>query len=167
MIMPPRTRKLALIAHVTASVGWLGAVGVFLALAIAGLGTRDGGTARAMYLAMALASWFVILPLSIASLLTGLVQSLGTSWGLFRHYWVLIKLLITVLATLILLVHMQAIDRMAEAATSRSLEIGDFRRLRLQLVIDSGAAIVALLAATTLSIYKPRGRTAFGRRAPD
>ena len=41
---------------------------------------------RGAYLAMDLIGWFVIVPLSLASLLTGLVQALGTTWGLFRHY---------------------------------------------------------------------------------
>ena len=55
---------------------------------------------RAVYLAMHLTTWFVIVPLCLASLLTGIVQSLGTTWGLFRHSWIVTKLLLTVLATL-------------------------------------------------------------------
>lgn len=54
---------------------------------------------RAAYLAMDLTGRFVIVPLSLGSLLTGRVQSLGTTWGLFRHYWVLMKFQITILAT--------------------------------------------------------------------
>lgn len=93
MIMTPGLRKFALTAHVTSSVGWLGAVAGFLALAVAGLTSHDAQKVRAAYLAMELTGWFVIVPLSIASPLTGLVQSLGSTWGLFRHYWVLIKFL--------------------------------------------------------------------------
>lgn len=82
MTMPPHLRKLALTAHVTASVGWLGAVGAFLALAIAGLTSPDAHMVRAAYLGMDLTGWFVIVPLSFASLLTGLVQALVTPMGL-------------------------------------------------------------------------------------
>src|SRR5215212_10054849 len=103
MIMAPRLRKFALTAHVTSSVGWLGAVAGFLALAIAGLTSQDAQTVRAAYLAMELIGWFVLVPLSLVSLLTGLVQALGTAWGLFRHYWILVKLLINVFAAIILL----------------------------------------------------------------
>src|SRR5207244_1496267 len=105
MTMTPRLRKLALTAHVTSSVGWLGAVAAFLALALAGLTSRDGQMVRAAYLALELTASFVIVPLGFASLLTGLVQALGTKWGLFRHYWILVKLLITILSTVVLLVH--------------------------------------------------------------
>jgi len=71
MIMTPSLRKFALTTHVTSSVGWLGAVGAFLALAIAGLGSQDPQIVRAAYLAMHLTTWFVIVPLSLAALLTG------------------------------------------------------------------------------------------------
>lgn len=162
--MTPGLRKLALTAHVASSVGWLGAVAAFLALAVAGLTSRDAQTVRAAYLAMDLTGWLVIVPASVASLITGLVQSLGTPWGLFRHYWVVVKLLITILATIILLAHMQPISYLAEVAAETTLSGSDLRGLRLQLVADAGAATLALLVTTTLSVYKPRGLTPYGQR---
>lgn len=162
--MTPGIRKLALTAHVTSSVGWLGAVAAFLALAIAGLASQDAQLVLASYLAMELTGWLVIVPLSVASLLSGLVQSLGTTWGLFRHYWVVAKLLITVLATIVLLVHMQPIGHIADAVRAATLARGELGGLRVQLVADAGAALVVLLIATTLSVFKPRGLTAYGQR---
>ena len=162
MRMTPGLRKFALTAHVTSSVGWLGAVAVFLALAVAGLVSQDVQTVRAVYLAMELTTWFVIVPLSLASLLTGLVQSLGTAWGLFRHYWVLVKFLITILATVILLVHTQPIGILADIAREAMVSDADVGRLQIQLVADAGAALLALIVATTLSVYKPRGLTPYG-----
>lgn len=85
MTMTPRVRKAVLTAHVTASVGWLGAVAGFLGLSITGLASQDAQTVRGTYLAMEATGWFVLLPLSLGSLATGIVQSLGTTWGLFRH----------------------------------------------------------------------------------
>ncbi|MGP3980405.1 hypothetical protein [Streptomyces sp. KR80] len=162
--MNPRLRKFALTAHVTSSVGWLGAVVGFLALAIAGLTSQDAQTARGAYLAMEVIGWFVLVPLSLVSLLTGLVQALGTTWGLFRHYWVLFKLLITVLATILLLVHMQVASHIAGVAAERSLSSGDLVGMRIQLLADTGAALLVLLVAVTLSVYKPRGLTRYGWR---
>lgn len=162
--MTPRFRKVVLTAHVTFSVGWLGAVATFLALAVAGLSSQDAQMVRAAYLAMALTGWFVIVPLSLASLLSGLIQSLGTMWGLFRHYWVLIKLLMTVLASIVLLAHMRPISYMAALVAEKALSGDELRGLRIQLVADAGAALLVLLVATTLSVYKPRGVTRYGRR---
>src|SRR5262245_15129203 len=102
MIMTPSLRKLALTAHVTSSIGWFGAVAAFLALSVVGMTSPDAHLGRAAYLAMEVITRFVIVPLAIVSLLSGIVSSLGTKWGLFRYYWVLVKLVITVFATLIL-----------------------------------------------------------------
>ncbi len=164
MAMPPRLRKFALTAHVTSSVGWLGAVAGFLALAVAGLTSRDAQTVRAVYLVMDLTAWYVIVPLCLASLLTGLVSSLSTTWGLFRHYWVLLKILVTIPSTLMLLVHMQPISYMAGVAANTPLSIVDLHGLKIQLVIESAAAVLVLLVATALSVYKPKGVTRYGWR---
>lgn len=164
MMMTPGIRKFMLTAHVTCSVSWFGAVAVFLALAVAGLTREDAQMIRAAYLAADLTSWFVIVPLSFASLLTGIIQSLGTSWGLFRHYWVLIKLLLTFFATVILLVHTQPISYLAQIASETTLSSADLSELRIQLIVDAGAALLVLLVATALSVYKPRGVTPYGWR---
>jgi hypothetical protein len=164
MPMTAGLRKFALTTHVTSSVGWLGAVGAFLALAIAGVSSHDAQIVRAAYLAMHLTTWFVIVPLSLAALLTGIIQSLGTTWGLFRHYWIVTKLLLTILATIILLVHTQPIDRVAAVAAQTTLATGDLRQLRIQLVGDACAALFVLLVTTMLSVYKPWGMTSYGLR---
>ena len=50
--MRPGLRKLALAAHITTSVGWLGAVLGFLALTFAALTGQDSDRVRVAYLAM-------------------------------------------------------------------------------------------------------------------
>jgi len=162
--MTSSVRHFALTAHVTSSVGWLGAVACFLVLAVAGLNSQDAQKVRAAYLAMDLIAWFVIVPLSLASFLTGIVQALGTTWGLFRHYWVLAKLFITILATVVLLLHMQPISHIAGVVAETILSSADLRGLRIQLVANAGAALLMLLVVTTLSIYKPKGMTPYGWR---
>ncbi|MEP6905892.1 MAG: hypothetical protein ABI875_07385, partial [Gemmatimonadales bacterium] len=153
--MTPGLRKFALTAHVACSVGWFGAVGGFLALAVAGLTSHDAQIVRAAYLAMELIAWFVVVPLAFASLLTGLVQSLGSTWGLFRHYWVLAKLLITVLATVVLLLKMKLISYMAGAAMA-TLSPADPHGFGIELVVHAGGGMLLLLTAMTLSVYKPK-----------
>lgn len=162
--MAPGLRKFALTAHVISSVGWLGAVAVFLALAIAGLVSEDPEMVRAAYLTMDLSARFVIVPLAVAAFLTGLVQALGTTWGLFRHYWVLIKLVITIVATVILLMQLPSISNLAAEAARTTLSSGDLRESRLSLVVHGAGGLVVLLVPTVLSIYKPRGMTRYGQR---
>jgi hypothetical protein len=160
----PRLRKVALTVHVTTSVGWLGAVACFLVLSILGLARVDPRTAGGAYIAMRDITWWLIVPLCIGTLISGVVQSLGTSWGLFRHYWVFIKLLLTALATVVLLAHTRPIDHVANIAVGSSLSRLELRDLRVQLVGDAAAAIAVLLATTVLSVFKPRGLTRYGLR---
>jgi hypothetical protein len=162
--MTPAVRKLVLTAHATFSIGWFGAVAAFLALAISGLVSDDVDMVRADYLAMAAIGWFVIVPFGIGSLIVGVIQSLGTEWGLFRHYWVLVKLVLTVGALTLLLVHMRLVSHMSSIAAATDLSAGELRGVRIQLVGDATGALVVLLVATVLSIYKPRGMTRRGRR---
>ena len=162
--MTPSLRKFALTAHVTFSVGLLGSIATFFALAIAGLTSPDVQIVRAAYLAMDLAAQFVILPLAFASLLTGLIQALGTPWGLFRHYWVLVKVLLTIPLTILLLVHTQPVSYMAGVGVQRALSGADLGGLRIQLAAYAAAALLVLLVATTLSVYRPRGMTKYGAR---
>jgi hypothetical protein len=165
MIMAPRSRKFALTAHITSSVGWLGAVAVFVALAVAGLTSRDAQVVRAAYIAMDWAGWSVLVPLSLATFLTGIVQSLGTKWGLFRNYWVLMKLSMTVVATIVLLLYTQTLGSLAGVAADPALSGDDLSGLRSPSpLLHAGAALLVLLIAVTLSVYKPQGMTRYGQR---
>lgn len=163
MTLTPFLRKLVLTAHITFAVGWLGAVVGFLALAIVGVTSQDAQTVRGVYLAMDLIARFVIVPLSFAPLVTGPILSFGTPWGLFRHYWILMKLGITVLSTIILQVHMQPISALSRTATTGTLSNADVG-LQIQMVVAAGLALLALLVATALGVYKPRGMTPYGWR---
>ncbi len=145
MIMTPRLSKFALTVHVATSVSLLGAVAAFLALAVAGLISRDAQIVRGAYVAMELTAWYVIVPLTFASLLTGIVQSLGTTWGLFRHYWVVAKLLLTVFATIVLLLQMGLIGYIAGVAAERTLSSTDLFEARISLVAHAAGGLLVLL----------------------
>src|SRR5215213_6466954 len=116
MTMTPSLRKFVLTAHVTFSVGWIGGVVAYLTLGVAAVISQDAQTVRAAWIAMELIGWFAIIPLALASLLSGLIMSLGTKWGLFQHYWTLISLVLTVLATVVLLMHMPDVSLLADLA---------------------------------------------------
>jgi hypothetical protein len=161
--MRPGVRKLVLTTHITSSVGSLGAVAAFLVLAVVGLKSADAMTAASVYVAMRLTTWYVVLPFLVLSLASGVLQSLGTPWGLFRHYWIVVKLGLTLLALVVLMVQMPVIDHMAAAAQS-TLAAGELGLLRKSLVLHAAGGLVVLLIATTLSVYKPRALTPYGAR---
>lgn len=160
--MAPPVRKAALVAHVACSVGWLGVVLVFVALAVLGIAGSDEMTVRGAYLVVEQVAWCALVPLAIASLVTGIVQSLGTRWGLFRHYWVVFKLGLTVVATGVLLMYMQTFGHLARVAADPGADLEVVRNFSP--VLHSVAAAFVLLVITALAIYKPRGLTPYGCR---
>jgi hypothetical protein len=169
MIMTPAVRKLALTTHVGTSVGWMGALAAFLVLSIAGMVSANADTVRASYLSMNLIGQFMIVPLGLAALITGLVQAFGTQWGLVRYYWVLVKFALTLVATTLLVLHQftavaGAAKRASAAAVGVSPTMGS---LGTQLVVDASLGLVVLLVTLALSIYKPWGRTRYGLRAEE
>lgn len=157
--MPPRLRKVVLTAHIATSVGWLGAVMAYLVLDITAAASQDLRTLRAVYLAMELTVRYVIVPLAVATVFIGIINALGTRWGLLRHYWVLTKLLLTLAATTVLLIEAQTVGALAEQAASGA----DPRSLPGTLPHSVGGFLV-LLTTTVLSVFKPRGLTRYGWR---
>jgi hypothetical protein len=139
----------------------LGAVVVFLALAITGFRSQNSQLVRSACLAMEITAWFVIVPFSIASLSSGIAQALFTRWGLFDYYWIVVKLFLTLAMTGLLLLHLQPISYLAGAASEVSFSKTQEMSSLVELIAKSGAAIIVLLATTTISVYKPWGRIQF------
>jgi hypothetical protein len=161
-MMTPALRRFAFTTHIISSLGWVGAVLAFLALAVIGFTSNDEVKVRGAYLLMAPAAWFVLVPLAHASLLSGIILSLGTTWGLFRHYWVVLKLGITAFATTILLIYMGTFRQMAGVAADPVQDLPVVRNASP--IVHAILALILLLAATVLGVYKPLGMTAYGRR---
>lgn len=159
MTMSPRLRKGVLTAHVATSVGWFGAVLAYLALDVTAVTGQDVQTVRGAYAAMEVTVRSVVVPLALASVLIGLVNALGTPWGLARHYWVVTKLLLTVFAAAVLLLEAQTVGYLADEAASRA----DPTRLPGTLLHSVGGLLV-LLSILAISLFKPRGVTGYGWR---
>jgi hypothetical protein len=160
--MSAGVRKLALTCHLTFSIGWIGAALAYVGLGVVALTTRDVQNIRGSWVAMEVTGWFVIVPLALGSLLTGIVMALGTKWGLVRHYWVIFSLALTIFATVVLLLHMPTVS--ATAAIALSADAATLERLGGDLG-HPVIGLVLLLSVQVLNMYKPQGMTRYGRRA--
>jgi hypothetical protein len=161
MKMSQRLRKLVLTTHIVTSVGWFGAAAAYGGLVVAALKSSDAQLVRAAYLAMEPITRYSLVPLALAALISGLIQSLCTTWGLIRHYWIIYKLALTLFATTILLMNTQKVAVLAQ--TARVAEGADVLGLEGQLV-HASLGMLALLAATVLGVFKPKGVTRHGWR---
>lgn len=101
--------------------------------------------------------------LGCLAFLTGLLMSLGTSWGLVRHYWVLIAFVLTTLALAVLLLHMPTVSQTAEVARTmtetKAVTLGGD-------IVHPAVGIGVLVVVAVLNIYKPRGQTGLGQHKP-
>ena len=143
------------------SVGWIGAVLCYLALGGAAVTSDDAQTIRSAWSAMEVTGWYVIVPLAIAALVTGIAMSLGTKWGLFRHYWVVISLALTVFSVVVLILHMPTVTATVDVA--RDADLATLRSLGGDL-FHPAIGLVILLAVQVLNVYKPQGLTKYGWR---
>jgi hypothetical protein len=162
MILAPPVRKFALAVHLSCSVGWLGAVVAYLVLDLTVATSQEVPAVRSAWMAMGLVVSSAIVPLALASLVTGLVMALGTKWGLIRHWWVLISFVLTVLATVVLLSEAGVVRRGA-AIAARSTTAAELRALPPTLLHSIGGLGV-LLVVQVLNVYKPQGLTPYGWR---
>lgn len=163
MTLSPPLRKLVLAVHLTCSVGWLGAVVAYLALDLTVATSEDPGLVRAAWIGMGMVVSSVIVPLALASLATGPVIALGTKWGLFRHWWVLISFVLTVLATLVLLSEAGLVTSMAVLASNPAAP-DDLVLGAPPTLVHSIGGLVVLVVIQVLNVYKPQGLTPYGWR---
>jgi hypothetical protein len=107
----------------------------------------------------------------VATLVSGALLSLGTKWGLLRHYWVATKLALClgVIVTGVAFVD-RLVQRSVSAPSARTVGEGtilDVASAPATLLISLSAAHVLVLgAATVLSVYKPWSGIPFGRQEP-
>ncbi len=162
IILTPGLRKLLLAAHMIFSIGWLSAVVVFVAHSIVGITSADRQIITAAYIAMWLSCWLVIVPANIGSLLTGIVQAFFTPWGLIKHWWIVVKLILTIGCTILLLLHTNQISYLAQTAAQSVLTNPELVGLRMEIMVKAAAAVIVLIAITAISVYKPWGLTPYG-----
>jgi hypothetical protein len=159
-------RNALLIIHIVVTVAELGTDLALLALDVAGL---RGAEARTVYPASHLLGQWLMVPLAVASLTTGLTLSVTTGWKPFVHGWVTLKATITVLLTGLLLASLvPALGRAADAATGAA-GAAPMTHAQQTLLVAAPAGAAALLTINVLlGVVKPRLRrprrnlTAFG-----
>ena len=147
--------------HVVVSVGWLGAAYVMLVLGF--VATRSVPELRHdRYGLLHVFDQAAMIPMSLAALVTGLIVAVGTPWGLLRFYWVTVKLVTTVAGMVFagLYVSRMAIRAAALTATNTHADISS---VDLQIHIGAIVMVTMLTVNTTLSVFKPWGRTRRGQ----
>lgn len=157
----PQVRRLLLLIHIVFSLGWIGGVVTYLAVAVSALTASGELGIRSAWIAMEIIGWYALVPLAVGTVVTGVVLSLVTPWGLLRHYWVIISLVLTLFSTIVLILHMP--DVSSTAAVARAGVSADVMQLGSDLA-HPAIGLVVLLVVAVLNTWKPRGLTRRGQR---
>ena len=158
MTLRPAARKLVLALHLTTSVGWLGAVIAYVALDVTVAISQDPGAVRGAWTAMGTLAAWVLMPLAVAALASGLLLAFGTRWGLFRHWWVVVSLVLTTVAVVVLIIETSVIGSAAALALAPATPDATVLAIPATLPHSVGGLIV-LLVVQWLNVYKPEGLT--------
>lgn len=157
--LKPVPRKVWLIGHVAVSVGWFGGAYAMLVMAIVALTSAGSALRHAAYELMQVSDTAIMIPGAFGALVTGLVLGLWTRWRVLHHWWVVVKLLLTIGGM-----------AFAYAYLAKNVETAlldpraDLASIAPDIVAGSSVMVLVLLTTTLLSITKPWGRTRFGRQ---
>jgi hypothetical protein len=147
------------VTHIAFSAGWLGLSLALLTLAVTAATTRQPGTVASSYRSMEVFTDWLILPLSLTTLTTGLVLSLGTPWGLLHHRWVLTKFWLTLAAATASAFAFRPEVSAAAARVSSGQPVGS----ALDLLLPPAVSLTTYVFLTAVSVLKPWGLTRRGR----
>jgi len=155
-----RTRRVLVFVHVVVSLGWMGAGAANVVLTTTAAAAGDPQVWRVCYLMVQTIDAWLVIPGAFAALVTGVVLAVLTPWGLAQHWWVLVKLVLTVgvivFSTFFVGVWVEEsiAAGLAPSPVARALAIGPL------------ASIGAFLLMTWASVAKPWGRTPWSAARP-
>ena len=159
--MTPNLPRPLLVLHIVAAVGLVGADLVLVALGLSGV---SGADPRTVYPAAYLVETWLVAPLAVITLATGIVQATRGGWGLVRYWWTAIKLATT--AAFTLLVVAVIVPRLAATAAAATAGQAFTIAARLPLAVVPAVAVAGIVLNVGLAVYKPAAQIRAHTAAP-
>lgn len=140
----------------------LGVSVAFIILSIVAGTTNDVGILKACYLSMHILAETSIRASTIGTVVTGILLSLLTSWGLFKYWWILVKEILTIFSIVVGIVGIYFWSLNAVTITS---EIGLHAFTNSVFVVNEYQLwtgiilqVIFLVMMTIISVFKPWGK---------
>ncbi len=157
-----RSQRWLKAVHLVFAAVWVSS-GLSLILLGTCLAPADGGELRGMLLAAKFIDDFMIIPGALGCLGTGLVYSIWTGWGFFRHRWITVKWSITVggilFGTFFLGAWLNSLPPIAAQLGMDALNDPVFLRNRSRNLTWGSVQVASLVFALVVSALKPWSRT--------
>jgi len=144
--------------HIFFAAVWIGA-GVCLIMMQSFLEANSGQMLYGINISMKLIDDFVIIPAAIGSLLTGLIYSIWTRWGFFKHNWIIVKWIINIggiiFGTFWLGPWMNSMPPISESLGMKALSDAVYMNNNLMNQIFGSIQVATLIFAAFISVLKP------------
>ncbi|WP_180345537.1 hypothetical protein [Brevibacterium sediminis] len=157
-----QTRRLLRLGHIAAAGTWLGFDLILFILTVTALRAEATHSAAAAVSISAFTTWPLIVT-GLVTLATGILLGTGSKYGLTRYWWVLIKLLLTiVLIGLVPVLLLSGVEAL-ESSGLRALDTGGAPVVDRTALFPPIVSSASVSFAMVLSVFRPWGRVA--RRA--
>jgi hypothetical protein len=167
--LSPSLRKAVLVLHIVSAISWMGVDIALFVLLMSARTTDDPALVVSGFTAIRMIVPVAVPPLSLSILATGLILGLGSRWGLVRYWWVLIKLLLSLVMVVLVFVSLvpgvNSIAASATATMSADAVRTSLGELPTMLLFPPIVSFLMLGTATILSIFKPWHRTPWSRES--
>lgn len=155
-------KKWLLSLHILFAAIMLGTSVTFLILSITAVSTKDSGLVLSCYKAMHVLSETSVRASVIGTIVTGILLSLWTHWGLVKYYWIIAKEVLTLVAVILGPIGMyiwtlQGISLLTDVGVEGANQ-GAYVVNTISLFIGIGLQIISLIAMYLLSVFKPWGK---------
>jgi hypothetical protein len=154
-----RGRQTLLVLHYVTSLGWLGGGFAQLTLNLTALVTADPALRHAAHEVAHIFDVSMFTVLSLGSATTGILLSVRSKWGLFGYWWVVAKLIATVILIVVTPLFVGGRIRAAIAATATGPGAAGYPHVRAELLVSSVTIVTTLILVTVVSVVKLSGRT--------
>ncbi|TDQ39805.1 hypothetical protein [Aureibacillus halotolerans] len=145
----------------------LGVSVTFLVLSITAATTNDQSVLLASYTSMHTLATSAVRASTIGTVVTGILLSIWTKWGLFTFYWIIAKEILTLISIGLGIVGMYIWTLDAMSMTTEegfsAMQNPAFQINQIQLFSGIFLQIVSLVAMFILSVFKPWGQRSIKR----
>jgi hypothetical protein len=155
--------------HVGVNAVWFGVALAMMLMAVANLKTTNGDELYAVNAMVKLLDDFVVIPMAIASVLTGTLLCWLTVWGFFKFYWVITKWIATTVlisfGTFWLGPWTNSMTAIADIERVKALTNPLFMFDIHGVIIGGAIQVICLFVIIAISIIKPWGRRYVSKKA--
>lgn len=157
-----KKKSLLVAIHVISVASWIGGT---LGMLLLGVYLQNAANGEQLYYTLAnmeIIDENLLKYPALLSLITGIMLSIWTQWGLVKHYWVTIKFILTILTIMIGILFLNkwtaSIGEMVKDIGFATLQNQDFQTTWWSIIITGTFNLLCLVFMVFITYYKPFGK---------